>query len=228
MKTKRTENRYRNKWIARALVALAVMFVFTACQAESDPDGSLPANGSDIVTEADASSATLLGSSDNGTTAEATESETTAVSTQTTMLPITTTQAATLPQSTTTTKSFIPTTTKAIIPTTTARVTAQSVTTTRKKVTTTAATPTTTLPPFDINYWVQFAKDYAVSIGLELSKGTMGTWDNPLAAGPTLKNTERDIKSSLDWYKREGYTSVWVWAEKRPNSEKFDLYISKG
>ena len=141
--------------------------------------------------------------------------------------PVTTTQNATPPQSTTTSKSIITTTTKAIIPTITARATAQTVTTTRKKATTTAA-PTTTLPPFDANSWVQFAKEYAVSIGFELSKGTMGTWDNPIGIGPGLKYMERDIKGVLEWYKREGYVSVWVWAEKRPNSDRYDLYISRG
>jgi hypothetical protein len=115
---------------------------------------------------------------------------------------------------------------------TTTKTSVHQVTTTHPVTTTKAPTtnqPKPTDKPFDINYWVQYAKDYAVSSGYELDKGTMGTWDTPLSAGPTVKSTERGIKSYLDSYKREGYTAMWVWAELQPGSTtKYHLYISRG
>lgn len=84
-----------------------------------------------------------------------------------------------------------------------------------------------TQPAFDINYWIQFAKDYGQSIGLIYDEGTTGSWDTPLAAGPTLKYTERDIKDRLNRYKnKEGVVYFSVWAESRQDgSGKYDIYI---
>lgn len=94
------------------------------------------------------------------------------------------------------------------------------------------ATSTPTQPPatsepkpvFDINYWIQFAKDYGKSIGLIYDEGTTGSWDTPIAAGSTLKYTERDIKGYLNGYVQSGVQYFSVWAEKRSDG-KYDIYI---
>jgi hypothetical protein len=96
--------------------------------------------------------------------------------------------------------------------------------------------PTTTEPPvtstapvqpaFDINEWIAFAKSYGQQIGLIYDAGTTGSWDNPIAAGATLKYTERDIKGYLDGYVRDGVKYFSVWAEKRTDgSGKYDIFI---
>lgn len=78
---------------------------------------------------------------------------------------------------------------------------------------------------FDIEYWITFAKSYAVSIGLELSPDAVECWDNPMIAGAHSKYLERDIKDCLNCYKNiEGFTGVWVWAE--PDGKgAYKLYI---
>lgn len=85
---------------------------------------------------------------------------------------------------------------------------------------------------FDINYWVQYAKDYAESIGLTLDP-TMtkdaNCWDTPIAAYYKCIYLERDIQSRMGYYKKcieyygfEGY--VWAWAEEvKPGV--YDLYV---
>lgn len=80
-------------------------------------------------------------------------------------------------------------------------------------------------PEFDIEYWIAFAKSYAVSIGLELSPDAVECWDNPIIAGAHSKYLERDIKDCLNCYKNiEGFTGVWIWAE--PDGKgAYKLYI---
>lgn len=46
---------------------------------------------------------------------------------------------------------------------------------------------------FDIDYWINFAKEYAVSIDLNLSPTAVECWDNPIIAGSHCKYLERDI-----------------------------------
>jgi len=78
---------------------------------------------------------------------------------------------------------------------------------------------------FDIEYWITFAKNYAVSIGLELSPAATECWDNPMIAGAHSKYLERDIKDCLNCYKNiEGFTGVWIWAEPDGNGA-YKLYI---
>lgn len=78
---------------------------------------------------------------------------------------------------------------------------------------------------FDIEYWITFAKSYAVSIGLELSPSATECWDNPMIAGAHSKYLERDIKDCLNCYKNiEGFTGVWIWAEPDGNGA-YKLYI---
>ena len=80
-------------------------------------------------------------------------------------------------------------------------------------------------PEFNIDYWISFAKNYAVSIGLELSPTATECWDNPIIAGAHSKYLERDIKDCLNCYKNiEGFTGVWVWAEPDGNGA-YKLYI---
>lgn len=80
-------------------------------------------------------------------------------------------------------------------------------------------------PEFNIEYWITFAKNYAVSIGLELSPAATECWDNPMIAGAHSKYLERDIKDCLNCYKNiEGFTGVWIWAEPDGNGA-YKLYI---
>lgn len=80
-------------------------------------------------------------------------------------------------------------------------------------------------PKFDIDYWINFAKEYAVSIDLKLSPTAVECWDNPIIAGSHCKYLERDITDCLSRYKNfEGFTGVWIWAE--PDGKgAYKLYI---
>ena len=79
--------------------------------------------------------------------------------------------------------------------------------------------------PFDIDHWIMFAKEYAVSIGLALDSAAVDCWDNPIRAGAHCIYIERDIQSRLDRYARdEDITDVWIWAEATGN-ECYDIYI---
>ncbi len=78
---------------------------------------------------------------------------------------------------------------------------------------------------FDINYWITFAKEYAVSIGLILDSEAVDCWDNPIRAGAHCIYLERDIQSRLNRYaKDEDITDVWIWAETTDN-DCCDIYI---
>ena len=80
-------------------------------------------------------------------------------------------------------------------------------------------------PEFDINYWVEYAKNYAVSKGLVLSSAAVDCWDNPIGAGAHCIYLERDIQSRLNRYANdEDITDVWIWAESTGNG-RYDLYI---
>ena len=73
-----------------------------------------------------------------------------------------------------------------------------------------------TLKP--VEWYVQYAKDYAVSIGLELSDGATGCWDAPEAYNSDSSDPNQhnriitDLRSRLDFYVHEDMTAVWVWA----------------
>ena len=80
-------------------------------------------------------------------------------------------------------------------------------------------------PEFDINYWIEYAMNYAVSKGLVLSSATVDCWDNPIGAGAHCIYLERDIQSRLNRYANdEDITDVWIWAEPTGNG-RYDLYI---
>lgn len=81
------------------------------------------------------------------------------------------------------------------------------------------------VPEFNIQTWIDYAKAYAVNIGLWLESSTVDCWDNPITAGAFSSCLERDIQSRLDRYSRdEDITDVWIWAEKRSDGS-YDLHI---
>lgn len=82
-----------------------------------------------------------------------------------------------------------------------------------------------TKPSFDVNSYVSYAKSYAQSIGLELDSTATDCWDNPITANTKRTGIKDDIQSRLNRYKNvEGFTAVWVWAEKVSDTE-YEIYI---
>ena len=78
---------------------------------------------------------------------------------------------------------------------------------------------------FDINYWISYAQNYAQSIGLTLDETSTECWDNPISANVNNKSIGIDVESRLNRYKNvEGFTSVWIWAEKISDTQ-YELYI---
>ena len=85
--------------------------------------------------------------------------------------------------------------------------------------------PAETPAPFDIDYWITFAKEYAVSIGLTLDSAAVDCWDNPIRASAHCIYLERDIQSRLNRYaKDEDITDVWIWTEAT-DDDCYDIYI---
>ena len=85
--------------------------------------------------------------------------------------------------------------------------------------------PTEKPTPFDIDHWITFAKEYAVSIDLELDSSAVDCWDNPIRASTHCIYLERDIQIRLNRYaKDEDITDVWIWAESTGN-DCYDIYI---
>ena len=89
----------------------------------------------------------------------------------------------------------------------------------------TAPEPETIPPEFDIHYWISFAKEYAVSVGLILDSNAVSCWDNSIGANSRCIYLERDIISRLNRYANdEDITDVWIWAEPIGN-DCYDIYI---
>lgn len=81
------------------------------------------------------------------------------------------------------------------------------------------------VPEFNIQTWIDYAKTYAVSVGLRLESSAVDCWDNPITAGAYSTCLERDIQGRLDRYSRdEDITDVWIWAQARSDGS-YDLYI---
>ena len=83
-------------------------------------------------------------------------------------------------------------------------------------VTVTEAAPETEpepASPFDIDYWISYAKTTAQQNGLSLDSTATDCWDNPITANPDCIYLERDINSRMSRYARDGFTCVWVWYE---------------
>ncbi len=78
---------------------------------------------------------------------------------------------------------------------------------------------------FDVTPYVNYANEYARSIGL--ATGTVATecWDNPISANAGKKNIKSDIASRLNRYKNdEGCEGVWIWTVKESDSD-YLIYI---
>ena len=89
----------------------------------------------------------------------------------------------------------------------------------------TVPTEPTPEPAFDVGYWVDFAKAYAESVGLELDSEAVSCWDNPTIASSASRYLERDLCGLLNKYSRDAdITAVWIWAEPRTESS-WDIYI---
>lgn len=98
-------------------------------------------------------------------------------------------------------------------------------TTVTKSTKETVSEPEIIQPEFDIQYWISFAQEYAVSVGLTLESAAVDCWDNPIGAGAHCIYLERDIQSRLNRYaKDEDITDVWIWA-KPVSNECYDIYI---
>ena len=80
-------------------------------------------------------------------------------------------------------------------------------------------------PSFDVNSSVNYAKSYAQSIGLKLDSTATDCWDNPITANAKRTGIRDDIQNRLNRYENvEGFTAVWVWAEKVSDTE-YEIYI---
>ena len=86
-----------------------------------------------------------------------------------------------------------------------------------------------TEPPkaeFDVNYWLSFAKSYALQIGLEIDPTAVDCWDNPTTANADCIYLERDLTHRLDRYNRDDdITAVNIWAESLGNGN-YLIYVA--
>lgn len=91
------------------------------------------------------------------------------------------------------------------------------------------ATPQPEEKSFNMDYWLAYAKDCAVSIGLVLDQGTTGTWDTPIRCSSKTEDVlAAYIRDDLTYYKdQEGCTAVWIWAEQVGDGQ-YDLFIGRG
>ena len=82
---------------------------------------------------------------------------------------------------------------------------------------------------FDMDYWLGYAKDYAVGIGLRLDENATDSWDTPIRCSSRTKDVlERYIQDDLSYYKdEEGCTAVWIWAEPVGDGQ-YELFIGRG
>ena len=86
-------------------------------------------------------------------------------------------------------------------------------------------TEPSTEPPFDIDAWVDFAREYAVGLGLVLDSAATSCWDNPILASAQSRYLERDLKGVLEDYASvPDITQVWIWSGLRPDG-RYDIYI---
>ncbi|MFR9087807.1 MAG: hypothetical protein ACLVJV_12305 [Oscillospiraceae bacterium] len=91
------------------------------------------------------------------------------------------------------------------------------------------ATPQPEEKSFNMDYWLAYAKDYAVSIGLVLDQGTAGTWDTPIRCSSKTEDVlAAYIRDDLAYYKdQEGCTAVWIWTEQVGDGQ-YELFIGRG
>ena len=86
-----------------------------------------------------------------------------------------------------------------------------------------------TEPPkaeFDVNYWISFARSYALQLGLEIDPAAVDCWDNPTTANADCIYLERDLTHRLDRYNRDDdINAVNIWAENLGNGN-YLIYIA--
>ena len=82
---------------------------------------------------------------------------------------------------------------------------------------------------FDMDYWLAYAKDYAVGIGLRLDENATDSWDTPIRCSSKTEDVlAAYIRDDLTYYKNEeGCTAVWIWAEQVGDGQ-YELFIGRG
>lgn len=82
---------------------------------------------------------------------------------------------------------------------------------------------------FDMDYWLGYAKDYAVGIGLRLDENAADSWDTPIRCSSKTEDVlAAYIRDDLTYYKNEeGCTAVWIWAEQVGDG-RYELFIGRG
>lgn len=82
---------------------------------------------------------------------------------------------------------------------------------------------------FDMDYWLGYAKDYAVGIGLRLDENAADSWDTPIRCSSKTEDVlAAYIRDDLTYYKNEeGCTAVWIWAEVVGDGQ-YELFIGRG
>ena len=79
---------------------------------------------------------------------------------------------------------------------------------------------------FDVNYWISFARSYALQIGLEIDETAVDCWDNQTTANADCIYLERDLTHRLDRYNRDDdISAVNIWAESLGNGN-YLIYIA--
>lgn len=82
---------------------------------------------------------------------------------------------------------------------------------------------------FDMDYWLAYARDYAVGIGLRLDENATDSWDTPIRCSSKTEDVlAAYIRDDLTYYKNEeGCTAVWIWAEQVGDGQ-YELFIGRG
>lgn len=82
---------------------------------------------------------------------------------------------------------------------------------------------------FDMGYWLGYAKDYAVGIGLRLDENATDSWDTPIRCSSKTEDVlAAYIRDDLTYCKNEeGCTAVWIWAEQVGDGQ-YELFIGRG
>lgn len=82
---------------------------------------------------------------------------------------------------------------------------------------------------FNMDYWLAYAKDYAVGIGLRLDENATDSWDTPIRCSSKTEDVlAAYIRDDLTYYKNEeGCTAVWIWAEQVGDGQ-YELFIGRG
>lgn len=80
-----------------------------------------------------------------------------------------------------------------------------------------------------MDYWLGYAKDYAVGIGLRLDENATDSWDTPIRCSSKTEDVlAAYIRDDLTYYKNEEVcTAVWIWAEPVGDGQ-YELFIGRG